>query len=85
MNEQETPEKLDRLIEAGSNPARSTFTPARPLFETMLFHNNQVLMKELVKATFEIADEVNVEELQNIQATKEKELQRKILNYRQKN
>jgi len=27
MNEQETPEKLDRLIESGSNPARSTFTP----------------------------------------------------------
>jgi hypothetical protein len=39
-------------------------------------------MKELVKATFEIADEVNVEELQNIQTTNEKELQRKILNHR---
>jgi hypothetical protein len=57
---------------AGSNPARSTFTPARPIFETMLFHNNQVLMNELVKATFEIADEVNVEELQNIQASNQR-------------
>jgi hypothetical protein len=33
MNEQTTPEKLDRLIEAGSNPARSTFVFACLIFD----------------------------------------------------
>jgi len=34
MNEQETPEKLDRLIESGSNPARSTSNLSLLLFST---------------------------------------------------
>ena len=34
MSKQTNPEKLDRLIEAGSNSAQSTFPPTHPYFET---------------------------------------------------
>ena len=43
MSKQTTPKKLDRLIEAGSNPARSTFTLARK--QGLCFCNKKTVNK----------------------------------------